>query len=70
MHVRFGLPWGFRIYVETFLELSHLHVKKHGITFFYQLPLILTALLHVAWYALSISQHVSLSGHDDVAPSE
>ena len=33
----------------------------------YQLPLILTALLHVACKTLSISRHVPLSGHDDVA---
>ena len=33
----------------------------------YQLPLILTALLHANRSKLTISQHVSLSGHDDVA---
>ena len=33
----------------------------------YQLPLILTALKHVAWETLSISRHVPLSGHDEVA---
>ena len=33
----------------------------------YQLPLILSALSHVAWYSLSISWHVPLSGNDDVA---
>ena len=32
----------------------------------YQLPLILTALLHVAWYTLSISRHVFLSDNHDV----
>ena len=26
-----------------------------------------TALLHMAWLLLSISRHVPLSGHDDVA---
>ena len=33
----------------------------------YPLPLILTALLHVALQKLSISWHVPLLGHDDVA---
>ena len=34
---------------------------------YYQVPLILTVLLHVAWQTLSISQHVPLSGHNDIA---
>ena len=33
----------------------------------YQLSLILTVLLHVAWLTWSISRHVPLLGHDDVA---
>ena len=33
----------------------------------YQLPHILTALLHIARKTLSISRHVPLSGHDEVA---
>ena len=33
----------------------------------YQLPLKFNVLLHVAWLMFSISRHVPLSGHDDVA---
>ena len=34
---------------------------------FYQLPLLLTALSHIAWKTVSISRHVPLSGHNDIA---
>ena len=37
--------------------------RKH----MYQLPLTLTALLHVAWETLAIVQYVPLPGHDNVA---
>ena len=54
---------------KTSLPL-HLGVNLQGTVPYkhiYQLPLILTAALRVAWLTLSISRHMPLSGHADVA---
>ena len=59
--------WAFVVYMQkVYNPYPYIKSSIWPVCDMYQLPVMLTAFLYVAWYTLSISGHRPLSGHYEV----